>query len=146
MRVEPFPEVALAEWMAARREPGPALPRLRTTNVRVYPGPRVAETWAVAEPAGKATAAETPPTKTAAPAIRGMNRPARIVRIFMKATCMARENIISPTSVIFGEEDLQNLREYTQLNTAVNLEDNFARHTLCNLRKKSVLMSHVAIS
>ena len=98
------------------------------------------------KPAGKATAAETPPTKTAAPAIRGMNRPARIVRIFMKATCMARENIISPTSVIFGEEDLQNLREYTQLNTAVNLEDNFARHTLCNLRKKSVLMSHVAIS
>jgi hypothetical protein len=74
-----------------------------------------------------------------------MNRPARIIRIFMKATCMARENIISPTSVNIGEEDLQ-LREYAQLNAAVNHEDNFARHTLCNLRKKPVLMSHVAIS
>lgn len=58
---------------------------------------------------------------------------------------MARENIISPTSVIIGEEDL-NLGEYTQLNTAVNLGDNFARRTLCNLRKNLILMSHAAIS
>jgi len=106
MRVE-SPAEALAELMAARREPGPALPRPVTTNVRVYAGVRVAEAWATAEPAGKATAAETPATKTAAPAIRGMNRPARIIRIFMKATCMARENIISPTSVITGGSPTQ---------------------------------------
>jgi len=58
--------------------------------VREYAKVRVAETSATADAAGKATAAETPATRQAVPAIRGMNRPDRIIRILMNATCMAR--------------------------------------------------------
>jgi hypothetical protein len=107
MRVE-FPAgAALAELMAARREPAPVSPRLVTVIVCEYAKAWVAEAWATADPAGKATAAETPATKQAAPAIRGMKRLARIISKLINATCMTRENIIRPTSVTFGIEDLQ---------------------------------------
>src|SRR5580692_10893929 len=90
MRVE-FPAgAALAELMAARREPAPVSLRLVTVIVREYAKVRVAETSATADAAGKATAAETPATRQAVHAIRGMNRPDRIIRILMNATCMAR--------------------------------------------------------
>jgi hypothetical protein len=106
MRFELPAEVALAASMAARRVPGPVLPRLLTTNVCVYVGVRTVEACAKADPAVKATAEETPAIKATAPAIRGMNRPARIIRLSMKTTCMAREDIISFTSsFLFGGED-----------------------------------------
>jgi hypothetical protein len=78
-----------------------------TVIVREYAKVWVAEAWATAEPAGKATAAETPATKQAVPAIPGLNRPARIIRALMNATCVARLNIIRPTSVPFGAGDLR---------------------------------------
>jgi hypothetical protein len=106
IRVE-FPAgAALADLMAARREPFPVLRRLVTVIVREYAKVWVAEAWATADPAGKATTAETPATRQAAPAMRGMKRPARIIRILMKAVSTARENIITPASVAFGAEDL----------------------------------------
>jgi hypothetical protein len=90
IRVE-FPAgAALAELMAARREPAPASLRLVTVIVREYARVRVADAWATADPAGKATAAEIPATRQAVLAIRGMNRADRIIRVFMSATCMAR--------------------------------------------------------
>jgi hypothetical protein len=90
MRVE-FPAGrALAELMAARREPAPLSLRLVTVIVCEYAKVWVEEAWATADPAGKATAAEIPATRQAVPAIRGMNRPDRIIRTLMNATCMAR--------------------------------------------------------
>jgi hypothetical protein len=81
---------ALAELMAARREPALVSLRLVTVIVREYAKVRVAETWATADAVGKATATETPVTREAVLAIRGMNRPDRIIRILMNATFMAR--------------------------------------------------------
>ncbi len=101
MTVEPAAGAALAERMAARREPGPASFRLLTTSVCVDSGTLQVAAWAAAAPAVKATAAETPASKPAAPAIRGMHRTARIIRLFMKTICMARENIISITRTSF---------------------------------------------
>jgi hypothetical protein len=66
----------------------------------VYVGMRGAEAWAAADPAVKATAAETPAIKLMAPTIRGMNRPVQIIRILMKTACMTRENIIGHTSFL----------------------------------------------
>jgi hypothetical protein len=90
MRVE-FPAgAALAELMAARREPAPVSLRLVTMIVCEYAKVWLGEAWATAELAGKATAAEITATKQAVPVIRGMNRPDRIIRILMNATFMAR--------------------------------------------------------
>jgi hypothetical protein len=90
IRVE-FPAgAALAELMAARREPAPVSLRLVTVIVREYAKVRVAETSATADAVGNATAAETPVTRQAVLAIRAMNRPDRIIRILMNATFMAR--------------------------------------------------------
>ena len=108
IRVDSPAGVALAERMAARREPGPELFRLLTVSVCVDIGAWRVKAWATAEPAGRATAAETPAIKLMAPTIRGMNRPVRIIRILMKTTCIARENIISPTSFfVFRDAELQ---------------------------------------
>jgi hypothetical protein len=93
-----------------------------------------AEAWATADSAGKATAAETPATKQAVHAIRGMNRPARIIRILINAICMARLNIIRPTSVAFGAEDLQH-QEVCAAEHAAKPRENCTRRAWCNLRK-----------
>jgi hypothetical protein len=106
MTVESPAGLALAERMAARREPGPASFRLLTTSVCVESGVALATCGCVdtgtpqpigaatAGPAPKVTAAETPASKAAAPAIRGMHRPARLIRLFMKTICMAWGNIL----------------------------------------------------
>jgi hypothetical protein len=52
------------------------------------------EACATADPVEKAAAAETTAIRATAPAIRGMNRLARIIRLSMKTTCIAPENII----------------------------------------------------
>jgi hypothetical protein len=84
----------------------------------------------MADPAGKEMAAETPASKLTATAIRDMNRPARIMRIFMKTICRARENIIILTGIpsfVLGGEGLQ--PKVCAAGNAVNREDDFAMRT-----------------
>src|SRR3984885_5926687 len=94
IRDEPAAGTALAERMAARREPDPASFRLLTASVCVDSATLQVAAWATPDPAVKATAAETPASKPAAPAIRGTHRPARIIRLFMKTIRRVRENFI----------------------------------------------------
>jgi hypothetical protein len=108
--------------------------RLVTVIVLEYAKVWVAEAWATADPAGKETAAETPATRQAAPAMRGMKRPARIIRILMKAVSTARENIIDLLPSLLAQR-ICSLKQYAPLSTRQNRGDNFARHTWCNLRK-----------
>jgi len=116
MRVESPAEVALAESMAARREPGPRSFRLVTTKVRVYAGVWGMEAWATAEPAGKTTAAETPATKPAAPAIRDMSRPVRIIRIFIKPPKWREKISLIPLPSLLPRR-IPDFKKYARLST-----------------------------
>jgi hypothetical protein len=125
----------LAERMAARREPGPASFRLLTTNVFGGAGRRLAaglgaddgtlqlEGAAMAGPVVKATAAQTPASKPAAAAIGGANRPARIIRLFMKTIYMVLSSFLAA-----GDSQLK----VFAVGHAVNHEDNSDRHSWCN--------------
>jgi hypothetical protein len=128
MRLELPAAVALAARMAARREPGPALPRLLTTNVCVGAEAWKVAAWAAEDPEAKAIAAEAPATRPTAPAIRSMNRLARMSRLFMKTTRVARGNIISPfpSRVSYGV-DLQ--LKVCVVEHTINRADNHDRRT-----------------
>jgi hypothetical protein len=82
--------------------------------------------WATDGPAVKVTAAESPASKPAAPAIRRMHRPARLIRLFMNTICMASENIlfINPYFLpsFFGGGDAQ--LKVCVVDHTVNHEDN----------------------
>jgi hypothetical protein len=80
----------------------------------------------MAGPAAKATAAETPATKLTTPTIRGMNRLARIIRLFMKTPCMAREYTITlfPSLRFCGLNPELKVRV---VKCTINRENNFIR-------------------
>jgi hypothetical protein len=115
MSLEPPGDVALADSIAVRREPGPWSFRLLTTNVYVYTVAG-AEAWATADPTEKTTAAETPAAKLTAAAIRGRNRSVRLIRMFMRTTS-SREKISLAPLPSLPEKRISNLKKYAQLST-----------------------------
>jgi hypothetical protein len=74
-------------------------------------------------------------TKNAAPAISGMNRLGRMIRLLMKSTFMTPAHILISAFAAFGAEDLriQGIHDATQQPRTHG--DNFARPIWCNLQK-----------